>query len=186
MNYSKTWLTIANKALAILGNSLLEDLNDGSNEANYVNTLLPSAIEKVISIYDWRCLRTRASLSMITDVPVYGYAYKFALPTDLARLIEVSCDEDWSREGNYILTDAEEVNVTYIRLPDQPTEMTQEVNNVIALQLAYDYCNSTTSNSSLKSQLYSELNTAIQTAQRSETQAEDDEGVFTLDYLGAR
>ena len=56
MEYGKEWLNIANAALSMVSSHLLQEMDDGSVESSYVETLLPTAVEDVYSTLDFYSL----------------------------------------------------------------------------------------------------------------------------------
>ena len=120
ITYGDSWVEICNRALDRLGSELIEDLAEGSSNANHCSLLLGQAIEMVVGDYDWHSLRKRAQLAPAAETPVYGYTYKYLLPADMVTLIEIdNNDNDFSFEDNYVLTDSDELYITYVARPTE-------------------------------------------------------------------
>lgn len=138
ITYGASWVEICNRALDRLGSDTIEDLSEGSDNANHCSRLLGKAIEAVLGDFDWHACRTRVELSPDATAPVYGWDHKYLLPADFVRLIEVENDgEEYSFEGDYILTDADEVYITYIARPDDdPSRLPGTLKNAIEAMLA--------------------------------------------------
>lgn len=175
MTYSNNWLGIANRALVKTGNQQIESLAGGTDNVKYINTLLPSVVEDIAGIFPWRCLTTRRALAPSAQAPEFGYIFQYPLPEDFARLNTVDVGEyKWEREGKSIVTDSEFCNITYVKLPADPDELSPAMKELITLRLAYGIVQTTTSNTTLMSQLTGEFNASLATAEREEAQAESD------------
>ena len=175
MIYSNNWLGIANRALVKTGNQQIESFTGGTDNVNYINTCLPGAVEAVAGIYPWKSLSARRALAPSLQTPEFGYTYQYPLPEDFARLNSVDVGiYKWEREGKAILTDSTFCNITYVRLPAEPDEMSPALKELITIRLAYSIVQTTTSNTTLMNQLAQEFNTALALAENEENQAEED------------
>jgi hypothetical protein len=78
-----TQLSIANQALAIVGNTTLSALADNTDVARKCTLLLPVAIQEVSRAGKWRALRKRADSTIEAWVTATAYtAYDSSVPTD--------------------------------------------------------------------------------------------------------
>ena len=179
MTYSNNWLGIVNRALVKTGNQQLESLTGGTDNVNYVNTLLPSVVEDVAGMFPWRCLTVRRGLAPSAQLPEFGYIFQYPLPEDFARLNTVDVGGyRWEREGKSIVTDCDYCKITYVKLPSEPDEMSPSLKGLITIRLAYSIVQTTTSNSTLMQQLANEFDSALIMAEREEAQAEEDKTKF--------
>ena len=177
--YSNNWLGIANRALVKTGNQQIESLTGGTDNVNYINTCLPEAVEAVAGVFPWRSMTTRRALAPSAQVPEFGYIYQYPLPEDFARLNTVEVGGyKWEREGKAIVTDSESCNITYVRLPKDPDDLSPALKELITIRLAYSIVQTTTSNTTLMSQLANEFNTALTLAESQEAQGEEDTTKF--------
>lgn len=176
MTYSKNWLDIANRALAKTGNQLIDNFTGGDDNIKLVNTLLPEAVEVVASLFPWRSLTKRKALAPSDTAPEFGFEYAYPLPTNFARVVEVIVENDsnWVREAGEILTDSSFCNLIYLMLPEEPTDLSPSVRELIVIRLAYNIVQTTTSNTTLMTQLSNEYQSALVLAEREETQGELD------------
>lgn len=178
MTYSKNWLTIANRALVKTGNQQIESFSGGTDNVNFINTLLPEAVESVAGMFPWKSLTKRKALAPSADKPEFGYEYQFPLPNDLARLNSVDTESKWEREAGVILTDSPYCRITYVKSPVEPDEIAPFIRELITIRLAYNIVQTTTSNTTLMSLLLSEFNTAFALAEIEENQGETDNKTF--------
>lgn len=168
--YEKEWLTIANRALNLIGEPTIQDFSGSGEPTQNVNLQLPSAVEQVLAYYPFRCCRKRSSLAPVIDAPVYEYKYAYQLPVDFVRLVSVYECEDFSVESDKILTDKDELNICYIAEPTSPDTLTPILQEAITVLLAYKIAKIATMNEALIGRLYQEYQILI-TAAKKEDQA---------------
>lgn len=115
---------IAKIALSLVGASRITSLDDDQTEPAIVCRIMyPIARDSIFCMAPWMPLLARARLAADSSAPAWGYAYRYALPTDCAnptrdifsgeiRLIK----GDFQVEGNYILTDKTgPIDIRYIK-----------------------------------------------------------------------
>lgn len=141
VEYPQSWTDICNQALARLGVSLLSNVQtDTSNQAMYCRLFLGDAIEAVLGKHDWRAASKRAQLGLLSETPVYGYDHAYALPADCIRPYRVETGAGvfraFSIESGKLITDAEEVWLTYVARPTDPTTLPTYLRRAIQGQLA--------------------------------------------------
>lgn len=178
MTYSSDWLSIANRALLKTGNQQIESFNAGSENVNFIKTLLPEAVESVLALYPWKSLTRRVELSPSTITPAWGYRYQYPLPNDIARLNSVDTASKWEREAGMILTDSAYCKVTYVEMPENATDIAPSVKELIVLRLAYNLVQVSTSNTTLMNLLLSEFSSMLTLAETEEHQGEPDNKTF--------
>lgn len=143
-----TLLEIANLSLLRVGNNILTSLDEDSTDAQLVNTLLDPSIKEVLREGYWSSALTRSNLVQNVDKPAFQYEYSFALPADLIRLVQVYDaagqfyqSNHWKIEGKNLLTDLNEVNISYIHIPEDIDTLdhlcAQAIVNKLAMKLAY-------------------------------------------------
>ena len=77
-----TEVSICSNALRRLGDDPITSLTDDSERARLCNAFYEDARDACLRSHPWNFAITRASLTQLSDSPVYGYDYQFALPTD--------------------------------------------------------------------------------------------------------
>jgi len=125
---------IANLALDYLGAeniTLLTDMNSVSNNFDLVR-------DSVLEDRDWTFSMKRVLLSSPdSTAPAFGYANRFAIPSDCLRVVEVNENKyDWIKEGNFILTNLSEIQVLYVKREEDVSKFTAGFIHVFALRLA--------------------------------------------------
>ncbi len=110
-------VTICNQALSWLATSPILSLADGTTNANLCNANYTELRDSTLESAAWTFATERYKWSPLAspDVPVYGYANKFLIPSTVLRVLECRDDDvyangvsdlDWRREGQYIVSDA--------------------------------------------------------------------------------
>jgi len=185
-NYPSSWTDIANQALGRLQSKLINNLTDGSATANYCRLFMGQAIEDVYNEEDWTSATKRETLDLLTEEPEFGYDHAYQMPGDFLRLVEgggiESTGEDYSIEGNQLLTDADEVELAYVARPSDPTTIPPHLRKAIAMRLAYLLCIPLTSNEQLSQRVAAEYNESIVRARSAEGKRKKEETV--ADGLG--
>ena len=100
-------------------------MNDGSMEAGYVETLLPTAVEDVYSTLSFY------SLAVTEEIPRLDgshplFQYRYALPDNSVKILRVTTIPEnlaWEISDGCLCTDALRVVVKYVRLPETPENM---------------------------------------------------------------
>jgi len=116
-----TDIQICNLALARLGDSRITLLSDTTAQAQYCSLFYAQTLEELQTEFDWQFCRKLASLTADATPPAFGYARRFAVPSDFLRLIRLNgIDEDenfskWEIVNGFIHTDfAAPAQIEYI------------------------------------------------------------------------
>lgn len=143
MDYQDTWVSISNQALARLGSKQITSLEDNDNTSKFCNTLLPLAVKNVFGTYNWNCAKSRVILSHIDPLseeysaPPFEYLYYFELPVGFYKIVWIS-SENYKQEGNKILANDETIDLIYMKLPTEPTEINPPaLRSAVIANLAY-------------------------------------------------
>jgi len=176
ITYGESWVELCNRARGKLGAGSIANLNEGSKLANYCGLYLGDAISTVLGGYDWRALRTRLQLAASVTVPAYGYNYEYNLPADFERLIEVeNGGYDYSVENGKILTDADEVYITYVARPtNDPAKLPDTLKRALTSELAVALSLPLTSGDALYQRLLIERDRDLQRAREADARTTED------------
>jgi hypothetical protein len=179
LDYASSWVALANRALARLGSASIVSLDDGSSTAAYVRSLFPEAVLSVYGEYDWKSAKKRVELAPLATTPEYGYDYAYQLPSDFVRLVEVDTLDEYSPEGQTILSNDTSLNITYIARPDDPTKIPGHIQHLLITKLAFLLSTPLTSNEGLSQRLMGEYMEATNRAKD-----DDSRGSYQLDEDG--
>lgn len=192
-NYPSSWTDIANQALLRLGSKKINNLLDGSALANYCQQLMGQAIEDVLDEADWKAATKRSEIERLSEAPAFGYSYAYQMPGDFLRLVEgmgiETTGNDYSIEGDRLLTDAEEVFIAYVARPETANELPAHLRRAVAVRLAFLLTTPLTSSEALAARVAAEYTDSIREAlsadggRRRTPQVSDDIGCTWYDEL---
>lgn len=119
-----TAVSICSNGLLRLGADPISSFDEadltGSNieRARLAANLWPTVRQSVLRSHPWNCAIARALLSPDAVAPAFGYAYRFLLPPDWLRTLQVGTDADslidFQPEGRYLLCDESSLPLVYV------------------------------------------------------------------------
>jgi len=133
-----TPVELCNLALSLVGQPYIAQLEDESRVARVCATHWPQVFRRVLSASPWNSALRRATLAKLTEAPVYGWLYAYALPADCLRVHEVKSNPPFEVENRTLLTDADGVTVTYIAAVGDLERLHPAVVDALAAALAAD------------------------------------------------
>lgn len=163
---SYTWVGINNVGLVRLGAARITALTDTSKAAVACNAQYELSRDSVLMEYEWRDAKKRTTLAADTTAPNHGYDYRYALPNDCLRLLEVADGIEHVVEGGYILTDEPDgLDILYIKQIVNPAEFhNPHLVQAVALKIAADICYHITQSKTLKEVIEQEYSAALMKA----------------------
>lgn len=124
---------ICSNALRKLGDQPITALTDDSDRARNCNNIYPEIRDELLEARNWNFATERKSLARISTAPAFTWSYQYSLPADCLRPIRLQyIDEDYVIEGRNLLTDAETVNLIYLKQVTDPNQFTPSF--IIALE----------------------------------------------------
>lgn len=152
---SYTWVGINNVGLVRLGAARITALTDTSKAATACNAQYELSRDSVLMEYEWRDAKKRATLAADTTAPNHGYDYRYALPNDCLRLLEVDNEVEHVVEGGYILTDEPDgLDILYIKQIVNPAEFRNpHLVQAVALKIAANICYHIVQSKTLKEEI---------------------------------
>jgi len=111
---------IVNMSLAMLGVSPIVSMLDPSASAQLANRFYAQTVDEVLETRVWQFATKRQPLIRMSNAAGSEYAYRYALPLDFIRLVQINNDEidaiqhKYTIEGFQLFTDEEEVDVVYV------------------------------------------------------------------------
>lgn len=119
-----TAVSICSNALLLLGAQPINSFDEASgsttggiDRARIAANLYPSFRDSLLRAHPWNCATKRVVLSPDSTAPAWGYAYRFTLPGDWLRTVQVGDDDsdiDFKSEGRYLLADESTLKLRYI------------------------------------------------------------------------
>lgn len=123
-------LSICNSALMRCGAEPILALTDESKRAKAVVSQFETTLKELLVDSPWNFATARAELVVSSDAPLFGYKYKFELPEDCLKVLElqdkipyrvetgfIHCDEGTTIKIKYIFnnTDAETYSGAFVK-----------------------------------------------------------------------
>ena len=157
-----TEVSICSNALRRLGDDPITSLTDDSERARLCNAFYEDARDACLRSHPWNFAITRASLTQLSDSPVYGYDYQFALPTDpyCLRVLAMEYEdyifkvENYSTQGRVLLTDEETAKIIYIARITDTTLFDSLFVDTLITKLASDLAYPVTNSLKVQEQMY--------------------------------
>ena len=136
-DYSNEWLTLVNRALAMIGSQMLVSFSDGTEAANFSKPLLDEAIELTYSALQRPDLARYQQLPMVSVKNKGNYLYSYAKPESIVRIIDViPKDAEWEMTADAILSNSDTLTISYITLPDKSDDVPVYARQLIVYKLA--------------------------------------------------
>jgi len=106
-------IQICNTALVLVGGETIESFEDDMREAEVAGTLYPMLRDDLLTSYTWKFSIEQKKLTQLQEVPLFGYARAFQLPSDLIDLKSLNSHSDYRIQDDKLLTDDLEAEITY-------------------------------------------------------------------------
>lgn len=107
-------IEISNFALIALGADPISSLSEQTQEAISINIAWDISRKTLLRAHPWNFAIKRAELAQSASNPLYGYAYRYAIPSDFLRILQVYADTDYKLESGFILTNSPRAQLKYI------------------------------------------------------------------------
>lgn len=150
MTLSPEQLTSA--ALIKIGAMLITSFTDDSTEAEIASNLYAISRNGVLSAHPWSFATEQAILTKLEESPIADYDYSFTLPDGFLRALSAGTGDmgkgaEYRITGNKLHAHSEDINLTYIRIPDE-SEFPPFFEQALIAKLAAEFCIPITENSS--------------------------------------
>lgn len=123
-----------NMALSLIGASSIASLDD--NQIRVLVKLYIPTLKETLEAHTWNFAITRATLVQ-TTAPAFGYTYKYTLPSDCLRVVELyDSDSEWKVELGGLLTDDDTAKIVYIAYISDTTKFSPTFNTALMYHLA--------------------------------------------------
>ena len=132
---------VANKAIILVGGIPILSFDDDTTEAIAVKASFDMVRDRVLEARQWTFADKRIKLTPDAVAPEFDYSHRFLIPSDVIRVLKVDDlrgmgELMWEREGEYILTDASEIQVKYIKRVNDVNKWTPSAIDCFSFSLA--------------------------------------------------
>jgi len=156
-----TDVSICSNALRRLGDDPITSFSDDTERARLCNAFFPDARDHILRSHPWNFAITRASLSKLSAVPKYGYAYMYSLPNDpyCLRVLEMEFPdyifkiENDATNGRVLLTDQDAAKILYVARITNPSLYDSMFVDLLTAKLSVDLCYAVTGSTALQTQM---------------------------------
>jgi hypothetical protein len=147
-------VSIINGALIALGSDPITSIDEGTIEARTAKARFDYVRDEVLRAHSWNCALAQAELAQLSETPLFGFAYKYALPTNPYCLKVVKLSEEdagylWRVSGRYLETDAETASIDYIQRLTNYGEYDPDLAEAISARLAAEIAYKITANKTM-------------------------------------
>ena len=148
-------VAICNRALALIGEEPIVSLSDDTEAARRCNLLYADTRDAVLRAHPWNAAIARVSLAPLAEVPAFGYARHYQLPSDCLRVLGLSDRRALFKiEGRRLLADLAPLAILYVRRIDDPNAFDALLIDAIAARLAHDLAYALAGSTSLAGQMW--------------------------------
>ena len=110
-------IVICNLALGQVGEYQITSSATSTKQYELCERYYDEVVKDVLSDHTWNEAKKRAYLVEEADAPVFGFSYRFELPSDLIKVIRIGDGENdyefWEVENGYILTNLAQSPLSY-------------------------------------------------------------------------
>ena len=145
---------ICNQALGWLGATPIISLDDNTTEARLCKANYALVRDAVLEAHNWTFAIGRFDLPQNATGPVNGYTNAFQIPTEVLRVLDVNCGEDWRVEGQDIVTNEAVAKIRAVVRVADPNRFSSLFTQALAARLAADLAIALTQSRELQQQHY--------------------------------
>lgn len=181
MNIGNGWINVCNEALAYLGKDPIQSIDEDSPAAMRCRAMLPATAESVLSERPWNSATREAVLAPLSREQDEGDGdcmYRFAIPPDLVRLVEVHAPV-WRHIGDSLLSPRAPLSILYVSMPEEPASLSRMILEAMAYLLASRLAMPLAADSSSMANCYAMYQEALRKASIQEAAGERDRKPFT-------
>lgn len=195
-------VSICSNALQMLGGNPINSFSEaaqtnGLDSARLCSNLWPTVRNAILRSHNWSCATSRVLLSPEATSPAFGYTYRYVLPSNWLRNVEINgavADEvDYRTEtvgdGNgskRLLINESSLKLVYIWKNTDTESWDAMLVAAAELAMAARMAYAVTQSTSLKQQLESELARYLAQARAVDGQDESPSQLGSFEILGAR
>lgn len=170
---------IVNRALLKLGAQPIMDMLDASKQARTMTAIYDTVRKAEIRKRLWAFALRRTQLPALSEVPSWGFARAFQVPSDNLRLVQIGDvfvapslqdyrqgdDAAWSIEDGKICTDfGDPLKIRYLANVTDPGVFDACFVDALAAKLAYEGCEAITQSNSKKAEAMDDYRMAVKEA----------------------
>jgi hypothetical protein len=174
-------IDICNHALLKVGADTIASLDTSQATENPViysaklcNIFFDQALLETLRMYPWNSATKRTQLTRLSEAPAFKYDFKYALPIDFVRVINLYSSTEgyddgteWSIESGEVLTNYDAAYLKYVAKPEDVSLLDPLAAQAVICNLAIKLSVPLQLDQTIKNNLVTELQTIILPAARS-------------------
>lgn len=177
-------VTVANRALALVGQQQILSLTDPGSAAAQANLFIVPAIREVLQKGAWTSARRTVQLNQLTASPPVEWNYAYQLPNDFLRIVDYNeLDAEnvvthlWEIEGPQLLSDDSPVYIRYVyditnvAAGNNPSLLDETLTELFELNLASKMAFPFQQTTTLKKELLAEYDSKLKKALSADARA---------------
>ncbi len=177
---------IANLALIHVGSGTITSLTQDTPEARAVNAVYDLMRDAVLTDHPWNFAVKRVIPTLDATAPIYGFLYRFDLPTDYLRLVEILDEPPYKISGQFIECDSSAIKIKYIAENDTPGEYDSLFVAALALRIAAVIAERLTQSSKLGKELLEAYHVMLRDAKSVDAQSDEPDNLEANEWLDSR
>lgn len=134
---------LCNHALSQIGESRIASLTEANERARICNLFYEQTRDELLQMFEWPFAIERVSLASVDESNLTPYDYRYALPNDHLKMLDVLDDSyavvpdpDFLIEGNRLMSDQTPMYIRYVRRVATTTLFPELFASVFILGLA--------------------------------------------------
>lgn len=180
-------VSICNSAIAKIGGQRLVSLDDANERARLFKEQYPKLRDELLQAHPWGFATKRAAPAAVVLPPNSLYSYKYQLPLDCLRVLEVEgASAKWATEDGFLIVDYPNPVIKYIAQVTDVSKFPPAFSETLAAKLAADTCYSLVQSVTLRAQLITEYEKALRLARSYNAQESSGERVYADSWLHSR
>lgn len=170
-------IEIINKALIDLGQSAITSFSEEIAGKYSLDVKWDMARKSLLRAHYWNFAMMRVELAQSSTAPAFGYSYKYALPVNCLRVVQVNRDDNYKLENGFILTNSPTCFLKYIADITDTLKWSSDFVELMAAKLAAELSFTVTRDKDLIPVFNSLYKNALEQARINDA-SEDIEDVF--------
>lgn len=179
---------LVNNALVELGEpNLITSIDEATRAAVLAKQKYPSVRDAVLRAYPWNCAVKRQALAPEAETPVYGWTYKFRLPSDCLRVLgfELS-DDEFAVEGRFVVADTNVLKMKFIQQVTDVTQFDALLCEAISSRLAHSLAYAITQSASMREACWENYKAKLREARSIDAQESMPQSTEASEWVEAR
>jgi len=161
---------ILSSALVELGEDRITSADQDTERARIASEVYETERDALLEEHPWKFATTRAELARLAEVPAFGFAFAFALPTDCLHVLDTWPETHCRVEGGRLLADVPAMAVRFVRRVTGPTAMPPTFRAALSARIAAKVAKKITGSSAEKERMLALYADRLKTAKSRDAQ----------------